>query len=107
MTADVLPRTLETRAQFFPDDGPRTLETREEAPAPRPARGAAIVLLAASECPEYDGTRCVMDVLYRPGWEREAQRLARDADIRVVAALDGRLPTGSGRDQLVVILGAN
>jgi hypothetical protein len=46
-------------------------------------------------------------VLYRPGWEREAQRLARDADIRVVAALDGRLPTGSGRDQLVVILGAN
>ena len=46
-------------------------------------------------------------VLYRPGWEREARRLARDADVRVVAALDGRLPAGSGRDQLVVILGAN
>ncbi|HEU5242916.1 MAG TPA: LytR C-terminal domain-containing protein [Gaiellaceae bacterium] len=46
-------------------------------------------------------------VLYRPGWEREAQRLARDAGIRVVAALDGRLPAGSARDQLVVILGAN
>ena len=46
-------------------------------------------------------------VLYRPGWEREAQRLARDSGIRVVAALDGRLPAGSGRDQLVVILGAN
>jgi len=45
-------------------------------------------------------------VLYRPGWEREAQRLARDAGIRVVAALDGRLPAGSARDQLVVILGA-
>jgi hypothetical protein len=45
-------------------------------------------------------------VLYRPGWEREAQRLARDTGIRVVAALDGRLPAGSGRDQLVVILGA-
>ena len=74
MTAVVLPRTLETRAQFFPDDGPRTLETREEAPAPRPARGAAIVLLAASECPEYDGTRCVMNVLYRPGWSREEAR---------------------------------
>ena len=46
-------------------------------------------------------------VLYRPGWEPEARRLARDAGIRVVAALDGRLPAGSGRDQLVVILGAN
>jgi len=46
-------------------------------------------------------------VLYRPGWEREAQRLAHDAGIRVVAALDGRLPAGSGRDQLVVIIGAN
>jgi hypothetical protein len=46
-------------------------------------------------------------VLYRPGWEREARRLARDTGIRVVAALDGRLPAGSGRDQLVVILGAN
>jgi hypothetical protein len=46
-------------------------------------------------------------VLDRPGWEREARRLARDAGIRLVAALDGRLPTGSARDQLVVILGAN
>jgi hypothetical protein len=46
-------------------------------------------------------------VLYRPGWEREAQRLARDARIRVVAALDGRLPAGSARDQLVLVLGAN
>jgi hypothetical protein len=46
-------------------------------------------------------------VLYRPGWQREATRLARDAGIRVVAALDGRLPAGSARDQLVLILGAN
>jgi hypothetical protein len=46
-------------------------------------------------------------VLYRPGWEGEAKRLAHDAGIRVVAALDGRWPAGSGRDQLVVILGAN
>ena len=46
-------------------------------------------------------------VLYRRGWEPEAQRLAKDAHIRVVAALDGRLPAGSERDQLVLILGAN
>ena len=46
-------------------------------------------------------------VLYRPGWEREAQRLAKDARIEVVAPLDGRLPAGSRGDQLVLILGAN
>jgi hypothetical protein len=45
-------------------------------------------------------------VLYRPGWEPEAQRLAKDAHISVVAALDGRLPAGSARAQLVLILGA-
>jgi len=46
-------------------------------------------------------------VLYRRGWEPEAQRLAKDAHVKVVAALDGRLPAGSARDQLVLILGAN
>jgi hypothetical protein len=46
-------------------------------------------------------------VLYRPGWEREAQRLAKDARIKVVAPVDGTLPAGSGGDQLVLILGAN
>ena len=46
-------------------------------------------------------------VLYRPGWGREARRLARDAGIRLVGALDGRLPAGSGRYQHVVILGAH
>jgi hypothetical protein len=45
-------------------------------------------------------------VLYRPGWAGEANRLARDAGIEVVAALDGRLPAGSARAQLVLILGA-
>jgi hypothetical protein len=46
-------------------------------------------------------------VLYRKGWEGEARRLAKDAGIRVVSPLDGSLPTGSGGDQLVVVLGAN
>jgi pyruvate/2-oxoglutarate dehydrogenase complex dihydrolipoamide acyltransferase (E2) component len=46
-------------------------------------------------------------VLYRPGWAPEARRLAREAGIRVVSPLDGRLPAGSGRDQIVLILGAN
>lgn len=44
-------------------------------------------------------------VLYRPGWQREARRLAHDAGVRLVSPLDGRLPAGSGRDELVLILG--
>jgi hypothetical protein len=44
-------------------------------------------------------------VLYRPGWQPEAERLAREVGARVVAPLDGRLPAGSGGDQLVVVLG--
>jgi LytR cell envelope-related transcriptional attenuator len=44
-------------------------------------------------------------VLFRPGWEREAERLARDARAKVVSPLDGRLPAGSGHPELVLILG--
>ncbi len=46
-------------------------------------------------------------VLFRPGWEPEARRLARDAGVRLVAALDGRLPRADAGYQLVLILGAN
>jgi LytR cell envelope-related transcriptional attenuator len=46
-------------------------------------------------------------VLFRPGREGEAKRLARDAGIRTVSPLDGRLPRTDARYQLVLILGAN
>jgi hypothetical protein len=46
-------------------------------------------------------------VLYRPGLAREAKRLARDATIRTVTPLDGRLQGADARYPLVVILGAN
>jgi LytR cell envelope-related transcriptional attenuator len=46
-------------------------------------------------------------VLFRRGWEREAQRLARAAGIRTVAPLDGRLPGSEASYQLVLILGSN
>ena len=46
-------------------------------------------------------------VLFRPGWEPEARRLARDAGVRLVAALDGRLPRTDAGYQLVLILGPN
>ena len=44
-------------------------------------------------------------ILFQPGWEREAKRLARDARIRAVAPLDGPLPAGAVSAPLVVIIG--
>jgi hypothetical protein len=44
-------------------------------------------------------------VLFRPGWEREAERLAKDARIRAVAPLDGPLPAGDSRYSLAAIVG--
>jgi hypothetical protein len=46
-------------------------------------------------------------VLFRPGWQREADRLARDARISTVAPLDGRVAPAYAHVPLVVILGAN
>jgi LytR cell envelope-related transcriptional attenuator len=46
-------------------------------------------------------------VLFRPGWQREAQRLARDAGIRAATPLDVRLPRSDRGYQVVLILGAN
>jgi hypothetical protein len=46
-------------------------------------------------------------VLFRPGWQREGQRLARDAGIRAVAPLDGRLAPAYAHVPLVLVLGAN
>lgn len=44
-------------------------------------------------------------VLYRPGWAREAGRLAKDARIHAVAPLDGPLPPADSRYPLVAIVG--
>jgi hypothetical protein len=46
-------------------------------------------------------------VLFRPGWRREAQRLARDAGIGAATPLDVRLPGSERGYQVVLILGAN
>ena len=46
-------------------------------------------------------------VLFRPGWRREAARLARDARIATVAPLDGRVAPEYARVPLLLILGAN
>lgn len=57
----------------------------------------------AADAPSHDYATSL--VLYRPGWQREAHRLAHDAGARVIAPLDGRLPAGSKRYRLVLILG--
>jgi hypothetical protein len=44
-------------------------------------------------------------VMYRPGYGREAQRLARDVGIPVVTALDGLLPGQLKGAKLMIILG--
>jgi hypothetical protein len=44
-------------------------------------------------------------VMYRPGFAGEAHRLARDAGIGVVTALDGMRPSSLHRAQLVIVLG--
>lgn len=46
-------------------------------------------------------------VLFRPGWQREAQRLARDVGIGAATPLDVRLPRSEHGYQVVLILGAN
>jgi len=46
-------------------------------------------------------------VLFRPGWQREAERLARDARIPTVAPLDGRVAPPHAHVPLVLILGGN
>ena len=46
-------------------------------------------------------------VLYRPGWQREAERLGKDARIATVAPLDGHVAPAYAHVPLVVILGAN
>ena len=46
-------------------------------------------------------------VLFRPGWQREAERLARDARIATVAPLDGHVAPEYAHVPLVLILGAN
>jgi hypothetical protein len=45
-------------------------------------------------------------IMYRPGFAAEAHRLARDAGIGLVTALDGLRPSSLQRAQLVIVLGS-
>ena len=58
-----------------------------------------------TDAPNLDYARSL--VLFRPGWQREAERLAQDARIRAVTPLDGRVAPEYAHVPLVLILGAN
>ena len=58
-----------------------------------------------SDAPSLDYARSL--VLFRPGWQREAERLARDVKIPTVASLDGRVAPEYAHVPLIVVLGAN
>ncbi|MGH2977730.1 MAG: LytR C-terminal domain-containing protein [Gaiellaceae bacterium] len=57
------------------------------------------------DAPSLDYARSL--VLFRPGWQREAERLGREARIPTVAPLDGRVAPDYAHVPLVLILGAN
>jgi hypothetical protein len=58
-----------------------------------------------TDAPNLDYVRSV--VLFRRGWQSEAERLARDAKVATVTPLDGSVAPRYARVPLVVILGAN
>jgi hypothetical protein len=58
-----------------------------------------------TDAPSLDYARSL--VLYRPGWQREAERLGRDARIATVAPLDGTVAPAYAHVPLILILGAN
>jgi LytR cell envelope-related transcriptional attenuator len=44
-------------------------------------------------------------VMFVPGWNKEARRLARDAGVRLVTPLDGLVPSKLKGSKLVLLLG--
>jgi LytR cell envelope-related transcriptional attenuator len=58
-----------------------------------------------TDAPSHDYARSL--VLFRPGWQGEAERLARDVRIKTVATLDGSVAPAYAHVPLVVILGAS
>jgi len=58
-----------------------------------------------TDAPNLDYARSL--VLFRPGWQREAERLGRDSRIPTVVPLDGRVAPAYAHVPLVLILGAN
>jgi hypothetical protein len=95
----LLPR-LRTRVVVLNANG-RAGAAAAEASAVR-ARGYKIS--AVGNAPQ--STQGPTLVMYSPGFAAEGRRLARDAGISIVTALDGLRPSTLRRAQLVIVLGA-
>ncbi|HET7146852.1 MAG TPA: LytR C-terminal domain-containing protein [Gaiellaceae bacterium] len=54
--------------------------------------------------PRHDYAQSI--VMYVPGWAKEAQRLARDAGVRLVSPIDGLRPAGLKGSKIVLLLGS-
>ncbi|HSL63482.1 MAG TPA: LytR C-terminal domain-containing protein [Gaiellaceae bacterium] len=67
-------------------------------------KGLGYVLGAVGNAPRSDYARTL--VMYRPGREAEARRLAKDLGVRVVAPLDGLTPTELLGAHVALVLGA-
>jgi LytR cell envelope-related transcriptional attenuator len=65
------------------------------------ARGYPVVSVGNARRNDYATTI----VMYRPGYGREAQRLARDVGVRVVSPLDGVRPSQLKSARLMLIVG--
>jgi hypothetical protein len=68
-------------------------------------QSAGYRISAAENAQRHDYARSM--VLYRPGWVKEARRLAHDAGIRLVAPVDGLTPAKLKASEAVVILGSS
>ena len=96
----LLPRT-KTRVVVLNGNG-QAGAAGAEADAIR-ARGYKISAVGNAPAPAQGPTL----VMYRPGYSAEAHRLARDAAIGIVSALDGMKTSSLHRAQLVILLGAS
>jgi hypothetical protein len=96
----ILPRT-KTRVIVLNGNGQAGAAASEAAAI----RSRGYRISAVGNAPQ--STRGPTLVMYRPGFAAEGRRLARDAGIGIVTALNGLRPSSLQRAQLVIVLGAS
>jgi hypothetical protein len=73
------------------------------AAAARRVKARGYIIGTVGNAPHENGGRSV--VMYRPGYEAEARRFARDLRVRLVSPLDGMRPRQLMGSHLVLVLG--
>jgi len=72
--------------------------------AARRLEGRGYRIGGAGNAQRHDYARSM--VMYRPGWVKEARRLAHDTGVRLVAPLDGMPPSQLRGSKIVLLLGS-